>query len=184
MNDKILIYVKSLFKDAPRTQRISEIEEELLSNLNDKYNDLVASGKSEADAYETVVASVGNIDSLIAEEDNFVEDYKKKQKEKKLIGTFSSSFWLLTTIVYFLVSFLFSSWEYSWIIFVIAAALNSVFVSIITKKVQVGSIIWLSAVVLYLILSFTTEKWEITWLVFLAAAALQQILRLVKLWRE
>lgn len=67
MNEQILRYVESLFKDAPHKRRVSEIREELLSNMNDKYSDLLAQGKSPQDAYTEVVAGIGDIQSLIHE---------------------------------------------------------------------------------------------------------------------
>ena len=50
MEYNIRAYVDELFRDAPDTQRAYEMKVELVQNLVDKYNDLVASGKSEEDA--------------------------------------------------------------------------------------------------------------------------------------
>ena len=57
MEYNIRAYVDQLFADAPDTQRAYEMKMELVQNLLDKYNDLVASGKSEEDAYNITTVS-------------------------------------------------------------------------------------------------------------------------------
>ena len=47
MNKKITEYVNELFAGTPQTAKVLEIKEELLADLNDKYQDLLAGGKSE-----------------------------------------------------------------------------------------------------------------------------------------
>lgn len=67
MNEQILQYVDSLFRDAPHKRGVSEIREELLSNMNDKYTDLIAQGRVPDEAFREVIAGIGDIQSLIAE---------------------------------------------------------------------------------------------------------------------
>lgn len=65
MNKKIEAHVNALFADAPNGTYVSDIKEELLANLNDKYNDLVTSGKSEDEAFALVISGIGDIDNLL-----------------------------------------------------------------------------------------------------------------------
>ncbi|MCL2031404.1 MAG: permease prefix domain 1-containing protein [Oscillospiraceae bacterium] len=67
MNERILAHVDALFRDAPRKRSVSEIREELLGNMNEKYADLLAQGRAPDDAFAEVVAGIGDIQSLIAE---------------------------------------------------------------------------------------------------------------------
>ena len=67
MNEQILQHVETLFRDAPRKRHVSDIREELLSNMNEKYNDLIAQGRTPDEAFGVVAAGVGDIQSLIAE---------------------------------------------------------------------------------------------------------------------
>lgn len=67
MEYNIRAYVDELFKDAPDTQRAYEMKVELVQNLLDKYNDLVASGKSEEDAYNITIYGIGDISELLEE---------------------------------------------------------------------------------------------------------------------
>ena len=46
MNEKLRRYIDDLFANAPSTVRAVELKEELYQNLTDKYNDLIAEGKS------------------------------------------------------------------------------------------------------------------------------------------
>lgn len=65
MNEKLRAYVEELFKDAPKTIQIVELKEEILQNTLDRYNDLLAEGKSEEAAYNISVAGIGDVSSLI-----------------------------------------------------------------------------------------------------------------------
>jgi len=67
MYNKIENYVNVLFSDVPKSQRASELKEEILSNLSAHYNDCIADGMSENEAYTKAVSSLGDIDQLLAE---------------------------------------------------------------------------------------------------------------------
>ena len=77
MNSKIKNYVEVLFADVPRTKRAAELKEEILSNLNDRFEDQIREGKSKNEAYGAAVASMGDIDALLAEVTPS-EDFKKE----------------------------------------------------------------------------------------------------------
>jgi hypothetical protein len=44
-NERLRTYIESLFENAPKTRKAIELKEEILLNLTDKYNDLIAEGK-------------------------------------------------------------------------------------------------------------------------------------------
>ena len=67
MEYPIRSYVDDLFQDVPDSQRAYEMKVELIQNLLDKYNDLVASGKSEEDAYNITIYGIGDISELLDE---------------------------------------------------------------------------------------------------------------------
>lgn len=67
MEYNIRAYVDELFRDVPDSQRAYEMKVELTQNLLDKYNDLVASGKSEEDAYNITIYGIGDISELLEE---------------------------------------------------------------------------------------------------------------------
>jgi len=67
MNEKLRNHVKILFAVAPKTDKTEEIKEELLTSLNDKYNDLLENGYDSTAAFHTVLAGIGDVDELFKE---------------------------------------------------------------------------------------------------------------------
>lgn len=65
MKDKLREHIEELFAGAPKTKQAVEIKEEILQNTIDRYNDLIAEGKSEEAAYNISVAGIGDVDHLI-----------------------------------------------------------------------------------------------------------------------
>ena len=66
MEDKLRAYMDHLFRDVPTTKKAIEVKEEILQNIVDKYHDLIAEGKSEDAAYNIAIASIGDLDELLA----------------------------------------------------------------------------------------------------------------------
>lgn len=65
MNKRIETHVNALFANTSSDSRIIDIKEELVVNLNEKYDDLINSGKNETEAYALVISGIGDIDSLL-----------------------------------------------------------------------------------------------------------------------
>lgn len=73
-------YIETLFINLPKTFEMEKIKEDLQANMEDKYHDLRAAGKSENEAIGQVIAEFGNIDELLEEMDDSVEKISTKQK--------------------------------------------------------------------------------------------------------
>lgn len=85
MNEKIRKEVNTLFQNAPNTKRANDLKDEIISNAEDKYEDLIKQGKNEQEALQTVIKEIGNIDELIEElnknnpmHTQYVEESRKK----------------------------------------------------------------------------------------------------------
>ena len=65
MREQLRAYVLRLFAQAPDTQRNRELREEILQNTLDRYDDLVAQGVPEENAYTQAVGSIGDVESLL-----------------------------------------------------------------------------------------------------------------------
>lgn len=69
MKQKLKEYLDTIFADAesrsPGNRQLAELKEEMLQNLNEKYDDLLASGKTPAAAYNIAVTGVGDISDLL-----------------------------------------------------------------------------------------------------------------------
>lgn len=69
MEDKLRRYVDGLFARTAPTMKAVEFKEEMLQNLQDKYNDLIAEGRSPEAAYNIAIAGVGDIGDLLSDLD-------------------------------------------------------------------------------------------------------------------
>lgn len=69
MKQKLKEYIDNVFADterrAPRNVRVAELKEELLNNLYEKYDDLLAAGKTPGAAYNIAISGVGDISGLL-----------------------------------------------------------------------------------------------------------------------
>lgn len=65
--NKIKNYVDDLFKDIKKTRKSEDLKEELLSDLEEKYQDLISNGKTEKEAYQEVIGGIGDVDELLEE---------------------------------------------------------------------------------------------------------------------
>lgn len=64
MREQLKAYVQHLFDRAADTPRNRELLEEILQNTLDRYDDLVAQGIAEADAYQQAVSQIGEVEKL------------------------------------------------------------------------------------------------------------------------
>ena len=64
MREKIRVYVETLFSDAAPTIRNADVQQEILQHTLDRYDDLIASGKSEQEAYDEAVGGIGDVSEL------------------------------------------------------------------------------------------------------------------------
>jgi hypothetical protein len=64
MNEKLRKHVEILFAAAPKNQRTAEIKEELLNNLNEKYDDLLRNGYDSTAAFHIALSGIGDPDEL------------------------------------------------------------------------------------------------------------------------
>ena len=57
-------YLETMFANMPNTPEVRRAKDELLSMMEDKYNELIAEGVSENAAVGTVISEFGNLDEL------------------------------------------------------------------------------------------------------------------------
>lgn len=62
MRDQLINYVDLLFAGAPNA---GEIKQEILQNTLDKYDDLIAQGKSPQAAYSLAISGIGDINEIL-----------------------------------------------------------------------------------------------------------------------
>lgn len=67
MNSKIRDYIETLFEGTPGTWRILELKEEMISNAEEKYRDLLEEGMQDEAAFTAVVDSIGDVQEVLLE---------------------------------------------------------------------------------------------------------------------
>lgn len=102
MNEKLRNYIEVIFEDAPKTKEVVELKEEMLQNLIEKYNDLVAEGKSSDAAYNIATASIGDVNELIYQLKGHSATYMKYENELLKRKKQSALFVSLAVMLYIL----------------------------------------------------------------------------------
>jgi hypothetical protein len=202
MNEKLRHYIDDLFANAPSTVRAVELKEELFQNLTDKYNDLIAQGKSEESAYNIAIASIGDVDSLITglAGEKKPENHKSKQRSA-IIVAIAIALYILCPVPVILIQ---NEMGIMGLFLFVAVATALLIYNGVTRERYVktddtmveefkewkqnnkqknkaseaiiGSF-WLIAVCVYIVVSFMTGAWHITWIIFLIAAAIASMIR-------
>lgn len=122
MNEKLKRYLDNAFRSAPKNARTAELKEEILQNVNEKYNDLIAAGKSEDDAYRIAINGIGDLSELLG--NGAPKDAQKQDgsAEKAIRG----AIWFLSVTAYLWVSIQTGAWGVTWMIFGLTFAINQI----------------------------------------------------------
>lgn len=84
MREELRLYIENLFANAPQTSKVRELKDELLSNVTAKYDDLVAQGRSEEEAYKIAVGGIGDVDELIKGlENDKIYNYARRESDRQ-----------------------------------------------------------------------------------------------------
>ena len=83
MKDKIKSVIADLFENAPQSEEVIELQEEMISNAEEKYEDLIQRGFTEEQAYTMVMGSIGDVQELLAELGAQAESAKESEEGEK-----------------------------------------------------------------------------------------------------
>lgn len=212
MYEKFQKKLDELFENAPETNRARELKEELLANLIDKYNDLIASGKNDEEAFNIAVSGIGDVDELIRGlKEKDVLDYaqiEKSRKKSALIISTSVGLYIISVVILILFSEVFQiddNINVCVMLTIDAIATCLIVYNAISKPKylkaddtiveefkewksanskdkeilkSIKSILWMLIVVLYFVLSFEFGSWAYSWVIFIIGAALERIITL------
>lgn len=105
---------------------------------------------------------------------------KPPKKDRVLV---SSTIWLLTSVLYILISFMTGAWYVTWVIFIVAGAVQQFADAAMhtgkKRRRAINGAVWEIIVALYFIVSFSTGAWFITWIIFLVGAAISNIIKVI-----
>lgn len=108
MEERLRNHVNGLFESAPKTRKAFELREEIFANLKEKYDDLIKQGAQPEEAYEIVIASIGDVDELIGSlkdhnTADFTQDLERNKKQYAKFFSISIALYVLSPV--FLIGF-------------------------------------------------------------------------------
>lgn len=81
MNDRLKQFLDDAFKPYGTFPARRDVEQELLANLTEKYNDLIASGKTQAEAYSLTTESLGDVSEIMEHVGHDTESANEDEKD-------------------------------------------------------------------------------------------------------
>ena len=215
MINKLKNYVEQLFDNAPKTKKVLDLKDELTADLIEKYNDLLASGKSEEEAYNTVISGIGDIGDLISQIEGGVGggsgrfDDSAERKKSAIYVAVAVALYIVSVVPVIIADAIlgYSGGVGVVLMFVLIATATGLLVYRSASKPRyikadetlveefkewksrkyqkdsvrnaVSSAFWTSVVAIYLIVSFWFGIWSYSWLIFIIAAAINQIIKAI-----
>ena len=203
MRGQLIHYVELLFAGNPGTE---EIKQEILQNTLDRYDDLIAQGKTAEAAYRLAISGIGDIHEILGQEltravagnpgaDVQTEEEAVRDKKTRAIAI---AMYILCPIPLFILSELgYDTLGLCLTLGLVAAATYTLILAnktvpdsdtfekavplnpLAEKKKRIGSVIGTAALVIFLVLSFLTGAWFTTWLIFPIAACVRGLVNAI-----
>jgi len=217
MREKLRGAIETLFADAPQTQATVELKEEILQNLQERFDDLRAQGKSEEAAYNIALAGVGDVNELLEgvrparKTPEATAQVQRGQLRRAILTASAVMLYILSVVPVIILSWLGMEDIGVVAMFGMIAVATALLVfnhalrprpgppANITAEFQqwrqsndsrrslykaVTSAMWALVVVAYMLISFATGAWHITWVIFLIAGAINSIIKaFFDLWK-
>lgn len=204
MRDKLIQYVQLLFAGAPDSE---DMKQEILQNTLDRYDDLIAEGRSPETAYRMAIKGIGDVNDILSgtPQGRPSPESPVKTKDdgdtttKKMLRAIAIALYILCPIPLFLLS------EMGMEVIGLCGLL--VMVAVATAMMMIGAkkedqdtddtwdsrpagpkeelqksintVIWVAGFAAYLLISFRTHAWYITWLIFPLIGAVQGLIRAI-----
>ena len=188
MRDKLTQYVNLLFEGALDAD---EVRAEILQNTLDRYDDLIAQGKSPEAAYRLAIGGIGDVNEILG---STVQEHPQHQTVKaaiheevedirnKKIRAIGIAMYIVCAVPLIILSELGA--DILGLCLTLALVAAATYLMIITgkkdnddedeqanspnkeMKESISSLIWAIGLAVYFIVSFSTGAWYITWLLF------------------
>ena len=204
MRDQLSQYIELLFAGA---QNAEDIKQEILANIQERYDDLVAQGKTPQAAYQLAISGIGDINEILGSVSSETVVPRVSIEQKDNDQPAEKPFWkrILEAISIFLYIISFSpllvlaelgmeTIGFCGTLSIVAVATVLLILSNGRKNVQqkkqsaqdqtesdlekaINSIILAVGLCCYFAISFATGAWYITWLVFPIMAAARGLVK-------
>ena len=199
MREQLIQYVSLLFAGA---ENCEDTKQEILQNTLDRYDDLIADGKTPEAAYRLAITGIGDINEILGRQDAVLpavttaaDREDSDTPTKKLLRAIAVGLYILCPMPLIVLS------EIGMPVFGLCGLLC--FVAVATVLIILGAkksgkdsqeaddepkselgksisgLIWAIGLALYFIISFATSAWYITWVIFPIIGAVQGLVRAI-----
>lgn len=199
MREQLEQYVKLLFAGTPDSE---DMQQEILQNTLDRYDDLISQGKTPEAAYRLAISGIGDINEIVGEKPSpitvEVATKEKSVKEnKKLMSAIAIAMYICSVIPLFVLGNIGDGILGLCIMFVIIAIATVLIILASNGSNEktdakssskaynhagykaYKSISGGVTLAIYLGISFLTGAWHITWLIFLISGAVDGIVKAI-----
>ena len=199
MREQLIRYVDLLFAGAPNA---GDIKQEILQNTLDRYDDLIAQGKSPEAAYSLSIAGIGDISEILGNvprqeaepSRQFTQEVRTVPVWKKILRAVAICLYIISIIpLIVLAEFGMETLGLCGTIAIVAVATALIILSggkgekrkqeepeFLTPQQEmrrsIRQMVRTVSVCVYLIVSFLTGAWEATWIIFPLGAAVRSLI--------
>lgn len=200
MREQLIQYVQLLFAGAADCD---DTRQEILQNTLDRYDDLVAAGKTPEAAYRLAIMGIGDINEILGRAPGAtplpapaVKPEEQDTPVKKLLRAIAIGLYILCPIPLFVLSGIWNMGIPGLCGTLTLVAVATVLIILGAKKEDeeadvtpsspqsalaksVTGLIWAIGLAVYFLVSFLTGYWYITWVIFPITAAVQGLTKAI-----
>ena len=200
MREQLIQYVQLLFAGAADCD---DTRQEILQNTLDRYDDLVAAGKTPEAAYRLAIMGIGDINEILGRAPGAtplpapaVKPEEQDTPVKKLLRAIAIGLYILCPIPLFVLSGMLNMGIPGLCGTLTLVAVATVLIILGAKKEtenadvepgtpqsalakSINGLIWAIGLAIYFIVSFLTGAWYITWVIFPITAAVQGLVKAI-----
>lgn len=200
MREQLIQYVQLLFAGAADCD---DTRQEILQNTLDRYDDLIAAGKTPEAAYRLAIMGIGDINEILGRAPGAtplpapaVKPDEQDTPVKKLLRAIAIGLYILCPIPLFVLSGMWNMGIPGLCGTLTLVAVATVLIILGAKKEtenadvepgtpqsalakSINGLIWAIGLAIYFIVSFLTGAWYITWVIFPITAAVQGLVKAI-----
>ena len=200
MREQLIQYVQLLFAGAADCD---DTRQEILQNTLDRYDDLVAAGKTPEAAYRLAIMGIGDINEILGRAPGAtplpapaVKPEEQDTPAKKLLRAIAIGLYILCPIPLFVLSGMWNMGIPGLCGTLTLVAVATVLIILGAKKEtenadvepgtpqsalakSINGLIWAIGLAVYFLVSFLTGAWYITWVIFPIIAAVQGLVKAI-----
>jgi len=98
MEDKLRRYVEDLFEETTPTKKSVELKEEMIQNLQDKYNDLLQDGKTPEAAFNIAVVGIGDVRTLLIDIEKDAQPDEKARRKSAMFTAIAVMLYIVSVL--------------------------------------------------------------------------------------